>query len=84
MYGDMQHRYWNSNGMGMAIVAVEGAADDWAAYIGALPDPATEQLTVEWTRAYGCKLSEREALAFFPYFPTQDGDEPGERLVYRD
>lgn len=60
------HRYWNANGMGMAIIAHQGVVD-WAAYIGAQPDPATEEETVSWTQLRGCKLAESEALGFFPH-----------------
>lgn len=66
LQGYIAHRYWNANGMGMAIVAVAGGVD-WAAYIGAQPDPATEEATVEWASRFGCKLSERQARTFFPY-----------------
>ena len=64
------YRYWNGNGFGIAVVAVEGGADDWAAYIGAQPDPATDQQTVLWTRRFGTKLTEEEARGLF-------GDHPG-------
>lgn len=67
-------RYWNANGFGTAIVAVLGGANDWAAYIGAQPDPSSEQETVEWVSRHGCKLGESEARAFFHMDET---------LVYR-
>lgn len=59
------HRYWNSNGFGVAIVAVAGAVD-WAAYIGAQPDPASEAQTMDFVSRRGSKLSEDEARALLP------------------
>jgi hypothetical protein len=68
----IRHEYWNANGMAVAIVAIPGEADDWAAYIGGQPDPdfcgyhPTTQETLEWVKRHGCKLSERMARALFP------------------
>lgn len=66
--GHLRHRYWNANGMGIAVVAVGGGAGDWAAYIGAQPDElaSSEWDTVRWTARHGCKLSLDEATGFFP------------------
>ena len=62
--------YWNANGKGMAIVAVKGYADDWAAYIGA-DDGWREADCIEWTIRHGCKLSHRLATAIFPRLPAE-------------
>jgi len=72
--GIFQREYWNANGMATAIVAVAGYAGDWAAYIGAQPDPSSERDTLEWVSRHGCKLSEHLARAVFP----------GVDLVYRN
>jgi hypothetical protein len=61
-----QWMYWNANGMGTAIVVYPGAVD-WAAYIGAQPDPATEEETVDWSARFGCKLPAEIARKLFPH-----------------
>ena len=45
-------------------VAVEGAVDDWACYVGKNSDG------VEQVRRYGDKISEVEARKLFPDFET--------------
>lgn len=60
------NRYWNANGIGVAVAAVQGEINDWAAYIGAQPDPTSEEETTEWARRFGCKLSMPEAFALLP------------------
>lgn len=69
----LAYEYWNANGYATAVVAVPGEADDWAAYIGAQPDPASKEETLEWVARYGSKLSERQAKTFFEQyeFPKQ-------------
>jgi len=53
--------------MGVAVAAVwEEGTPDWAAYVGALPDPATEIETTVWASRHGCKLSLQEAEVLFP------------------
>ena len=69
-----RHEYWNANGYATAIVAVEGHAHDWAAYIGAQPDPSSREETLAWVAQFGCKLSRELANAVFPNVD----------LVYRD
>ena len=67
MHGDIiLSRYWNSNGIGTAIVAAEGAINDIACYIGAQPDPTRQEDTLEWVKLHGVKLSKDEAYRFFP------------------
>lgn len=65
----MHHRYLFSASplAPVAVVAVEGGANDWAAYIAGLttygePQPAF------YERVYreGAKLTEEQARAFFP------------------
>ena len=67
-HGDIiASRYWNSNGLPVAIVAVEGGMQDVAAYIGGDPDPgATEEETLQRVREYGAKLGKDEAMRFLP------------------
>ena len=43
-------------------VAVEGAVDDWACYVGKITD------SVEKVRRYGDKINERRARFLFPEF----------------
>jgi len=43
-------------------VAVEGAVDDWACYVGRITD------SVEKVRNYGDKISETRARTLFPEF----------------
>jgi len=63
---EIAHRYWNSNGIGIAIVAIRGYAGDWAAYIGAEPLGWAEQDAVDKAAECGEKLSEALAQAIFP------------------
>ena len=62
--------YFNSNGVGIAIVAQEGGADDWAAYIGA-DNGWSENDCVEWTCRHGAKLSREQAARWFPNLPAE-------------
>lgn len=43
-------------------VAVEGSVQDWACYVGKRTD------TIEYVKAYGDKIREREARELFPEF----------------
>ncbi len=66
-YHIIGNRYWNANGIGVAVAAVAGQrGDDWAAYISAQPDGASEEETTEFARRFGCKLRETEANVMFP------------------
>ena len=78
-YGEIiAHRYWNTGGVAVAIVAVEGGADDVAAYIGGDPRPhAREDDTVQHVLYTGAKLTREEAMRFLPKLLTSS-------LVYRD
>ena len=62
--------YFNSNGVGIAIVAVEGGADDWAAYIGA-DVGMSEDACVRWTCRHGAKLGRDQAGRWFPQLPLE-------------
>ncbi len=64
----LNYSYWNANGVGISIVAVEGGAADWAAYIGADDGQRTEDC-VAWTIRRGCKLSRQQAHRWFPDLP---------------
>ncbi len=58
-------RYWNSNGHGVAVVAVSTEGIDWAAYIGA-DNGISEHDCILSTARDGDKLSEHDARHFFP------------------
>ena len=64
----IEGRYWNANGVAIAIVAVVTEGIDWAAYIGGGCNGMTEheQDAVEWTAKHGAKLYEEDARHFFP------------------
>lgn len=65
--GVISNRYWNANGYGVTAIACWVHRDpQWAAYIGAQPDPASELETVDWVRRFGSKLDENAASALFP------------------
>ena len=68
------HKYWNTCGIGIAIVAVKGGGNDWAAYIGATTDTSREAHAVNTAALEGEKLSMADALHFFPWI----------ELPYRD
>ena len=60
-------RYWNTNGLPMAIVAVEGSIDDVAAYMGADRNgDNSEEATLRYVARYGVKLSREDALRMLP------------------
>mgnify|MGYP000105572204 CR=1 FL=1 len=67
----LSYSYWNQSGIGIVIVAIEGYADDWAAYIGAGTAGISEEETVRYICRKGCKLSRRKAAAWFPQFPIK-------------
>lgn len=67
-------RYYNSDGIGTAIVAVVSRHDgnilDWAAYIGASARGARrEEWAIEDVAKTGCKLARADARHFFPALP---------------
>jgi len=70
------NRSWYANGMGVQIVAVEGAgtptARDWAAYIGGVSYSDPEDEAMKWVRQHGCKLTKEEAEFFFPHIAASD------------
>ncbi len=66
----LDYSYWNANGVGIAIVAVEGSAADWAAYIGA-DDGMHTECCVEWTIRKGSKLGREQAHRWFPDLPIE-------------
>lgn len=60
-------RFWNCNGVQIAIVAVVTKGIDWAAYIGSdAPHSWHEIDTCNWAARHGDKLSESDAIHFFP------------------
>ena len=62
---NIEGRYWNTNGVGICIVAVITEDIDWAAYIGA--DAGwEEEACIKWASAYGAKLSAQDGKHFFP------------------
>ena len=58
-------RYWNTNGVGIGIVAVVTKDIDWAAYMGA-DNGWSEEACLQWTAENGAKLSAEDAKHFFP------------------
>lgn len=68
--GFIDRSYFNANGKGIAIVAVKGGIDDWAAYIGA-DDGWSEDGCYEWTRHRGVKLTREQATRWFPRLPAE-------------
>ena len=66
----LEGRFWNQDGKQLAIVAIVtalGDRGDWAAYIGTdAPNSYTEEDTLIYVAAHGCKLSEKDADHFFP------------------
>lgn len=63
----LEGRFWNCQGKQIAIVASITKGIDWAAYIGTdAPDSYTEQGTLEYVAAKGCKLAREDAQYFFP------------------
>ncbi len=69
--GILNYSYWNCNGA-VAIVAIEGAVADWAAYVGG-PSPLvrSEEATVRWVCRMGAKLSRQQAHRWFPDLPIE-------------
>ena len=67
----LAYNYWNVDGVGIVLLAREGRADDWAAYIGALPGHRTEQDAIALTAAYGATLSREQATRWFPKLPAK-------------
>ena len=67
----LAYTYWNVAGCGIVIMAREGFADDWAAYIGALPGHYTEQEAIAHTAAHGAKLVPEQAARWFPKLPAE-------------
>ena len=52
-------RYWNTNGVGIAIVASVTPGVDWVAYVGA-DDGYKEGACLDWAAKHGAKLSKEE------------------------
>lgn len=67
----LSYSYWNINGSGIVILAREGYADDWAAYIGALHGYHTEQEAIAHAASQGAKLSRDQATRWFPQLPKE-------------
>ncbi len=61
----IQRKYWNTGGIGIAIVAVTGAVNDVAAYIGAF-EARRQEDTEQWTINHGAKLTFDEARNMLP------------------
>ncbi len=60
-------KYWNTNGVGISVVAIEGHINDVGAYIGASEQGAQyESAAREWAINYGAKLTQEEALGMLP------------------
>ena len=63
-------RYWNTNGVGICIVAVVTEGVDWAAYIGS-DNGCSEEKCLQWTAENGAKLSAEDAQHFFSEIKLQ-------------
>lgn len=61
----VEGRYWNSGGMGMAIMAVITIGVDWTAYVGA-DNSRNEMDTCAYVCEQGSKLRVEDARYFFP------------------
>lgn len=66
----LAYNYWNTNGQGIVILAIEGHANDWAAYIGAA-GPWSEEEAVGTVAREGAKLSRDQAHRWFPQLPIE-------------
>lgn len=64
-HSSYEGRYWNTNGVGICIVAVVHEDVDWAAYIGA-DNGWSENECLVWAAERGAKLSAEDAKHFFP------------------
>jgi len=62
----LEGRYWNCQGINIAIVAVVTKGIDWAAYIGADTDSTSELKALEYVVNWGSKMDEKDARYFFP------------------
>lgn len=63
-----QHLYWNANNANVVIVALEGDARDYAAYIGAGQGLSHEHASVEHVILHGDKIDRKLAEHLFPDF----------------
>ena len=63
---NVEGRYFNAQGWGVAIVASVNHGVDWGAYIGATWAPVSEQETMDYVAKLGCKMQEKDARYFFP------------------
>lgn len=68
-----RHYYFLGEDGAVVFVAIEGAVDDWAAYVGSAPYSTREEDAVKLVALHGCKLPKSWAEAIFP----------GVDLVYR-
>ena len=68
MHGDIvTFKYWNTNGVSVAIVAVEGAVHDVGAYIGGDSNSkANQEDTFLRVIKFGAKLTKQEAFSMLP------------------
>ena len=62
----IQTRYWNTNGMQISMVAVQGGNNDVGVYIGATAGAQREHETHEWTVNHGAKLRRDDAFQMLP------------------
>lgn len=59
--------YFNDGGKGIAIVAIEGAIGDWAAYIGSCTGGGeSEKVAYQYAASNGVKLPTQLAQRIFP------------------
>lgn len=67
----LAYTYWNTNGIGVVILAREGYADDWAAYIGGIAGRRSEEEAIAAVYSDGAKLSADAAHRWFPQLPKE-------------
>lgn len=67
----LAYSYWNTNGLGIVIVAREGHADDWAAYIGGIAGHHSEEEAIARACSDGAKLAPKQAARWFPQLPKE-------------
>jgi len=70
--GVLDYTYWNADGIGVVILAREGLAADWAAYIGATcQERHTEEEAIAHVASHGVKLNKAMATRWFPDLPAE-------------
>ena len=70
--GVLDYTYFNADGAGIVVLAREGLAADWAAYIGAsCTERHTEEEAIAQVALHGAKLNKAMATRWFPHLPAE-------------